>query len=305
MRWVDANMHSINWDNLRYVLAVARHGSIAAAARELSVNRSTVLRRISNFERELDCRIFERNDSGYALTLQAEKMMAAAREVESTLHHMQREIAGHELRLEGELRVTTTDGLMASIMGPVIASFHRKHPQIVIELSATNSILDLNRRDADIAVRPTQAPQPPLLGHRLRDVEFAVYASRDYLENNRHPDYLKHSWIGLDQSFFSSGPGQWFDANIPASQICLRADSFVSIRIAAENSLGMALLPRFIGDHCEALRATDLELPELTTGLWVLTHPDLMRAARIQAFIDHLRATLGSNDQINRDQHQQ
>jgi DNA-binding transcriptional LysR family regulator len=109
-------MQHINWDNLRYVLMVANKGSIAAAARELEVNRTTVLRRINKFQENLNCRIFDRGDTGYVLTPEAEKMIKAAREVENTLFDMQRQIAGHELKLEGELRVSILPG--ATRMSP-------------------------------------------------------------------------------------------------------------------------------------------------------------------------------------------
>ena len=146
-------MQHLNWDNLRYVLMVANQSSIAAAARELGVNRTTVLRRINAFQESLNCRIFERADTGYILTPEAEKMIIAAREVEDILFNMQRQIAGRELKLEGALRVTTTDTFMVALLGPHLASFHRKHPHIVVEILTTNSILDLNRRDADVLSR--------------------------------------------------------------------------------------------------------------------------------------------------------
>ena len=164
-------MQHLNWDNLRYVLMVANKGSIAAAARELKVNRTTVLRRINTFQDDLNCRIFDRGDAGYALTPEAEKMINAAREVESTLFNMQRQIEGRELKLEGEIRVTTTDTFMLAILGPHLASFSKKHPHIVVEVLITNSVLDLNRHDADVAIRPTAIPDSRLVGHRLSDVD--------------------------------------------------------------------------------------------------------------------------------------
>ena len=170
MRYSAAIMQQINWDNLRYVLTVAKKGSIASAARELGVNRTTVLRRIDAFQLSIGCRIFERSSTGYILTPEAEKMIDAAQEVESTLFHMQRQIEGRELRLEGELRVTTTDTLMATVVGPHLASFHRKHPYIIVDVLVSNNILDLKRRDADIAIRPTKSPDKPLVGHRVADV---------------------------------------------------------------------------------------------------------------------------------------
>ena len=287
-------MQHINWDNLRYVLMVANKGSIAAAARELEVNRTTVLRRINLFQENLNCRIFERGDSGYVLTPEAEKMINAAREVEDTLFTMQRQIAGHELKLEGELRVTTTDSFMLSVLGPHLATFREKHPHIVVDLLVTNSVLDLNRRDADVAIRPTRYPDSSLVSKRLCDVEFGVYASVDYLESTAPGNIIEGRWIGLVDSLGTTPIGSWFDATIDKSRICMRCDSFVAIRIGAEAGIGLALLPCFLGDASQMLTRVEFPTRELTTGLWILTHPDLVRSARVHAFIDHFSEALGS-----------
>ncbi len=287
-------MQHINWDNLRYVLMVANKGSIAAAARELEVNRTTVLRRINLFQENLNCRIFERGDAGYVLTPEAEKMINAAREVEDTLFTMQRLIAGHELKLEGELRVTTTDSFMLSVLGPHLATFREKHPHIIVDLLVTNSVLDLNRRDADVAIRPTRYPESSLVSKRLCDVEFGVYASGDYLESTEPGKIIEGRWIGLVDSLGTTPIGSWFDATIDKSRICMRCDSFVAIRMAAEAGIGLALLPRFLGDASQILTPVEFPTGELTTGLWILTHPDLVRAARVHAFIDHFSEALGS-----------
>ena len=287
-------MQHINWDNLRYVLMVANKGSVAAAARELDVNRTTVLRRINTFQENLACRIFDRGDSGYVLTPEAEKMINAAREVENTLFDMQRQIAGHELKLEGELRVTTTDSFMLSMLGPHLATFRQKHPYIVVDLLATNSILDLHRRDADVAIRPTRQPEANLVGRRLCDVEFGVYAAPEFLPDMTGDNIFSERWIGFADSLLSTPVGAWFDATIPTVNICLRCDSFVAIRIAAESGMGLALLPVFLGEASPTLVRLEAPTRELTTGLWILTHPDLVRSARVHAFIDHFSAALGS-----------
>lgn len=294
LRYSDAIMQQINWDNLRYVLMVANKGSIALAARELDVNRTTVLRRINAFQDTLNCRIFERGDSGYVLTPEAEKMITAAREVEDTLFNMQRQIAGRELKLEGELRVTTTDTFMVSLLGPHLASFHQKHPHIVVDILITNNILDLNRRDADIAIRPTKLPDANLIGRRLCDVEFGVYASVDYLNTVNEPDIFKQRWIGFDDSLRVTPPGIWFNSTIEQANVCLRCDSFVAVRVAAENSIGLALLPHFLGDSSSVLKRLEAPTQDLTLGLWLLTHPDLARSARVHAFTDHFSEAISA-----------
>jgi DNA-binding transcriptional LysR family regulator len=286
-------MLHINWDNLRYVLVVANKGSISAAARELEVNRTTVLRRINKFQEDLNCRIFDRSDTGYVLTPEAEKMIAAAREVEGTLFNLQRQIAGRELKLEGEVRVTTTDTFILSLLGPHLATFRRAHPHIVVDLLLTNHILDLNRRDADIAIRPTQQPEPNLFARRLCDIDFAVYASPEFLAG-AGPDPLDSRWIGFADDLLATPIGNWFAGAIDARLVCLRCDSFVGVRSLAEAGIGVALLPCLLGDESEKLQRVGEPIDEVATGLWLLTHPDLARSARVHAFMDHFTTALGS-----------
>ena len=285
-------MQQINWDNLRYVLTVAKKGSIAAASRELGVNRTTVMRRIDAFQQALGCRIFERSRSGYVLTIEAEKIIDAAQEVETTLFNIQRQIEGRELRLEGELRVTTTDTLMDSLIGPHLASFQHKHPHITISVAMTNNILDLTRRDADIAIRPTQSPDPPLVGNRVADIKFGVYASAEYLKRSGKLSFEQHRWLGFDSNMLSTHPSKWLDEKIDRDNIGFRSDSFIALKVAAENSMGLALLPYYLGDSSSQLQRLAVKTDELTTGLWLLTHPDLIRSARVQAFMDHFNDAL-------------
>lgn len=287
-------MKHMNWDNLRYVLMVADKGSISAAARELNVNRSTVLRRIDNFQTSLNCRIFERSDSGYTLTAEAEQIINAAREVESTLFDIQRQVAGQELKLEGELRVTTTEAFTLAMLTPHFASFREKHPHIVVTVLNSNSLLDLTRRDADIAIRPVSSPDPGLVAHRLQDVKFAAYASRAYLQQNQVNDLFENRWIGFADSMRSVPIGSWFESRIDSNNICMRCDSFVTMRVAAEASIGVALLPCFLGDDSGDLVRVEELHPGLNTGLWLLAHPDLARSARVTAFIEHFKTALGT-----------
>lgn len=290
-----AIMQHLNWDNLRYVLMVANKGSISAAARELGVNRSTVLRRIERFQQDLNCLIFKRSAEGYALTPEAEKMINAAREVESTLFDLQRQLAGRELRLEGELRVTTTDTFMLSLLAQPLAGFRQRYPHILVDLLVTGQVLDLTRRDADIAIRPTQQPEAGFVGRKLRDIEFMVYTSSEYGPAEMQ-NWRVARWVGVTDTLYRSPVGAWFDQNIALSQIAIRCDSLVAVRACAEEGMGMALLPSVLGDSSPRLVRVADGPAGLTTGLWLLTHPDLVRSARVSAFLDHMSRELSQEN---------
>ena len=291
-------MQQMNWDNLRYVLVVAKSGSISAAARELNVDRTTVLRRINRFQDDLQCRILERGNNGYVLTPEAERMIDAAREVETTLFNMQRQIEGHELRLEGELRITTTDSMVLAVLGEHLASFRERFPHIVVEVLTTNSILDLHRREADVAIRPTpQNPSGGLYSRRLADVKFAIYCHPDLVAVGPSASpFDAPRWIGFADTLSATPMGNWLDQHVERDRVCIRCDSFVAIRAAAEAGIGLALMPRFLGDPSSILRRIDRPVDEITVGLWLLAHPELVRAARVHAFVEHFSAALAARE---------
>jgi len=143
----------MGWDDLRYVLAVARTGSLAGAARSLGVNHTTVLRRVDAFEKTLGLRLFERLPAGYILTAGGEELIAAARHIHGTVAMLERKLAGQDLRLSGVVRVTTTDTLMSSILPEILAEFRASHSRIQVETAVSNLMLNLTKRDADVAVR--------------------------------------------------------------------------------------------------------------------------------------------------------
>lgn len=160
------------------VLAVAEGASLAAAARILGVNHTTVLRRVNAFEARLGIRLFDRLPTGYALTTGGEELLGAARTMAETVNELARKLSGQDLRFEGALRVTTTDTLMVSVLPPILAAFRELHPGIRVEAMTQNSIANLTHRDADVAIRPVSQPQEILVGRRISGVAFAAYAAR-------------------------------------------------------------------------------------------------------------------------------
>lgn len=283
----------MEWNDLRYVLAVAEAGSLAAAARALGVNHTTVLRRISAFEKALGLRLFERLPTGYALTAGGEELVAAARQVDDTIAGLERKLAGQDRRLSGSLRVTTTDSLMGSIMPDVLAAFHNEHPGIHVEIMLANAILNLSKRDADVAIRPADHPPNHLVGRLVAKVAFAIYGSRGYLARRGKVGALKdHRWIAPDDSLSQTSVARWMRNELADSEVSLRADSFLALKLAAEAGLGLAALPCYLGDNSASLVCVHAPIKAMETALWVLTHDDLRHTARIRAFTEFAAGAL-------------
>jgi DNA-binding transcriptional LysR family regulator len=280
-------MPGFDWDNLRYVLAVANAGSLASAARLLDVNHTTVLRRVSAFEKRLGLRLFERLPTGYVLTAGGEELIAAARRIDDTVTTLERTLAGQDLRLSGTVRVTTTDTLMGSILPEILAAFRAAHSGIQVEVALSNLMVNLTKRDADLAIRPAKDPPETLIGRRIAKIAFAVYGSPLYLAKRRSADDLAaHQWVGPDDSLGGTSVAAWMRSKLPESEITLRADSLLGLRQAARAGLGLAALPCYLGDTSPDLVCVHRPITAMETALWILTHEDLRHTVRIRAFIE-------------------
>jgi len=285
----------LNWDDLRFVLAVADYGSVSSAARRIGVNHTTVLRRIHAFEEAQKIRLFERLQSGYVLTAEGEQLVATAREMNDLVTSLERQITGKDLKLEGTIRVTTTDSFMTSVLPSPFTSFREKHPRIAIELALTNSRLNLSKRDADVAIRPARELPSGLTGRRVADVSFAIYGAKDYLKTHRGDVMASdHIWLAGDDVLAHSPVTGWMQRHVPDAQIAFRADSFIALRLAASAGLGLTPLPCCLGDTDPKLKRLFGPVEELTIGLWLLTHHDLAKAARIRAFMEHMEEALSA-----------
>lgn len=280
----------MDWDGLRYVLAVGSEGTLTGAARTLGVNHTTVLRRIAAFEEDASVRLFERLPLGYVPTEAGEALIDAARQIDITVTGLERRLAGQDLRLSGTLRVTTADTLMASILPPMLSEFHAAHPGIVIEVGVSNVMLNLTKRDADVAIRTAIDPPQTLVGRRIAAIAFGVYASRTYLDRTPAPrkSWDRHDWLLPDDSLAATVVGRWLRRELPGVAVAARADSLLALRDLALAGLGLAALPRYLGDVSSGLvRLGDPGIPT-SSALWVLTHEDLRRTARVRAFTDFM-----------------
>jgi DNA-binding transcriptional LysR family regulator len=283
---------SDDWNELRLVLAVSRSGGLTGAARLLGIDNSTAFRRLAAVERRLGQPLFERLPGGaYESTAVAERMVAAAERMEDEALALERDIAGRDHRLTGELRVTSSETLAHRILVPHLAAFRRAHPGIVIELTIDNRVLSLTRREADVALRPMRPKEGDLWGRKLADVAWAVYGAGDYLKAHgalaKPADLAAHALVGWEATATGINAAEWLSTAAPASAVVYRSNSLINQLAAAKAGIGLAVLPCYLGDPEPALtRALHVPLPALTRELWIVTHADLKRTARVRAFFD-------------------
>jgi DNA-binding transcriptional LysR family regulator len=271
-------MHKENWDDMRFVLAVAETGSVSAAARRLGVNHATVLRRIATFEERQGSPIFDKTPRGYIVPPERIAIIEAAREVEAAILSVERLIEGGQSPLHGVVRVTSTDTFCHSILPPILAELHAKAGDLRIDLICSNAHLDLGRLDADITVRPALHLSDELEGEQVGMLGVAVYAGAGCGDR----------WLGLSGALMRSRPFDWMQDHMSPDLLAGRADSFLSLREMAAAGLGRAILPRILGENDPRLQRVPTELPDLSVPVWVASHSDLANVPRILAVRAHL-----------------
>lgn len=275
----------IDWSDLPYVLSVCESGSLAGAARSMNVNHSTVYRRIEGVEERLGVRLFERLSHGYVMTPAGELFYSRAILLCNGLNEIERELSGKDQRLEGQLTVTTTDSLLHCLT-PVFSEFQQAHPNVDLRLLSDARSLDLTRRDADIALRPTLNPPQHWIGRKLSQIKCATYVSNHYWQYVRDfaPEELR--WIMLDDDLDQS----------PMSKITLKrkhkearvtvVSTVMGVLDAVRSGIGAAVLPVYLGDRADGLIRLDEPDQSVVWDLWLLAHPDVRRSARVHAFFE-------------------
>lgn len=278
------------WDDLRIVLAVARAGDLRRAAEALGVNHSTMFRRLTALERSLGSKLFERLASGYRATDSGQRLLEAAERMETEALALDRDLSGRDTRLTGTVRVTASETLAFGMLAGEIARLRRAHPGIAVELMVDNRVLDLSRREADIALRAARPGQGDLFGRKLADIAWRFYAAPAYLDTRGKPrtlrDLGKHDLIGWGEASQPTKAAAWLNKNMTDGQVFgYRTGSLVNQMLAAKAGMGIALLPTYLGGGEPALTALP-PLPDLHTELWLVTHRSLKDTARVRAFME-------------------
>lgn len=272
-----------DWDDLRFFLAVARSGSIRAAAARLGVNHSTVSRRVDAFERKADARLFERLPTGYVLTEAGEAILELAERMERDAVAVERRLAGRESQLRGLLRVTLPNTLAMTLMMPALAAFADAYPEIDLGVDVSMSMSDLAYREADVAIRVSNDPPGALFGRRVLTYARAIYGARDDLAPHAGDGAERLRWIGWSDTGASP---QWVrESAYPAATVRHRVPNTMAHLEAAKAGMGIAMLPCFVGDREPTLRRLPPGEAEPDRDIWILTHEDLRGTPRVRRFM--------------------
>jgi DNA-binding transcriptional LysR family regulator len=290
-----------SWDDLRYLLAIGREGSLNGAARRLGVNHSTVFRRLNGSEARLGVRLFERHTDGYAPTAAGEEVLRHAQRIEESIDAIGRSAAGRDVQLSGSIRLTTAANLAVDYVAGYLPQWLERYPEIRIEIAVGDRDFDLARREADVALRATTLPPEYLVGRKVRDIQWWVFGGERYLARQPRPqamgDLAAHALIGAEASFLRLPVFGWLQARHGDAPVVARANDLNTMAALAQAGVGLALLPSDqVRPGLERLFPVE---PAFPAALWLLTHPDLRRVVRIRVFIEYLSERLRADPRLD------
>lgn len=281
----------MHWDDIRYFLALARTKSLAAAAKRLHVDATTVGRRIDRLAASLNTDLFETGLGGHLLTESGTRLLQSAEEVERSILGASELLTGERSRLEGSVRISMSEGFATWVVARYLPSFQSLHPDIKLEIATTNGFLNPSKREADLAVMLGRPVKGPLIVRKLADYSIGLYASREYLASNGEPTCVaelnSHPLIGYIPDFIYADELRYL-SEIEENLSPTISSSSINVQLAMTRAgLGIAVLPNFMGRH-DSLLSPLLQEVQIRRSFWIVVHRDLAKVARVRAVIDWL-----------------
>jgi DNA-binding transcriptional LysR family regulator len=282
-----------DWNDLRYFLAVARHGSTLAAARALKMNQSTVQRRLTELERRIGRPLVRRLPTGYRLTELGQEMLPYAERVEHAVLAFEQQLEGSRRNVAGVVRVTCPEPIVYRItQSALLERFQARYPALRIEFVMSDKYVDLSKGEADVALRSGDTDDGELVGRKIADSIWAVYASPRYIERHGKPeraeDLERHLVVAFDDTMTNHRAAKWLGKVAPNAKVVARNNSVLGLVYAVKSGIGVGALPTALGDAEDDLVRVLGPIPELTRIWRVLAHPDVRRTPRVSAFFDFI-----------------
>jgi DNA-binding transcriptional LysR family regulator len=280
----------LDWDDLRFFLTIARHRSLAAAAKLLHVTQSTVGRRLASLEAEMGARLLHRVPDGYAPTLAGQAILENVEHMENEALRVEQTLAGHDARLAGVVRVTGSQLMTSHLLAPSFAALHARDRSVMVELVPLLSGESLAQHEADVAVQLRPFEHPDLIVRKLGSIAFGLYAASAYLERCGLPDTedgcAGHQLITLLDDREVSAQAGWLADQCRRGQVVLRSDSYETQHWATTSGGGLAVLPRFRADAQPELQLVPSRIPVPQAEIWLGVHHDNRHIPRIRAVLD-------------------
>lgn len=284
----------MNWDDARVFLAVCRESTLRGAARVLGVDQATVGRRVNALEKSLNATLFLRTSEGYALTAVGEAALQSVENMERSALDLERQVLGLDDRLTGTVRVTTTDSLAIDFLIPAIARLHDAHPDVSVQMDASTQLLNLAKREADIAVRNTRPDNPDLIARRIARWPVGLFASQAYIDRHGAPEpgilFEGHDLVVYQPHLQSQKDLTLVSEPLGRGRIVAALSSSLLVRRSIAAGIGIGEVPIVSGERDGLVRLWPDRTRPLPYDVWLVTHADLRHTARVRVVIDEIVA---------------
>ena len=285
----------LDWNDLRYSLAVARHGSTIAAAKALKVSQSTVHRRLEELESRIGRHLVVRQTTGYKLTEFGTALVPVAERVETAVASLERFVTTADSTMGGAVRVTCSDSIGYRLMqSTLLEAFRQRHPGMTIDLIMGDRFFDLAKGEADIAIRAGEQDDDSLIGRKIAAVQWALYGSKSYVSRHggidKPEDINGHAVVEFDGALKNHAAARWLKGVAPRARAAAVSNTVPGLLMTVRSGAGIAPLPIPLASKETDLVALLSPIPGLESNVYLLTHPDLRRMPRISAFFDFMIA---------------
>jgi DNA-binding transcriptional LysR family regulator len=272
----------MEWSDILLFLAIAREGTLGAAARKLGLTQPTMGRRLKTLEAAVGHSLFQRTPDGFVLTDEGTVVMGHAERMEEEALALQRQLAGTENTLSGSLRISCSDWFGVHILAPILADFKRVHTNVIVEILTDSRLLNLARREADLVFRIKPFTEPEVISRKLFHIPYGLYVAKG--SDDPSPGTGEgFSMIIMDEAFGGMPDVAWLKDRFPDAKISMRSNNRdVQARLCASGA-GMAVLPRPLGDSMDVLKRVEVPNPPPGRDTWLGYHQDLRRLPRLRA----------------------
>ncbi|WP_440904250.1 LysR family transcriptional regulator [Catenovulum sp. SX2] len=274
-------MFNLNWGLLRHALFTYRKGSALKASEALNVTHATVIRSLKRLEEESGTKLFNKSSSGYTPTDKGKLLIETAEKIESLIYQWKLDADKDNNNPSGLIKITTTEAVMDYMLCPQLNNFYQMHPDVDLQVTTSNGFKNIAHHEFDVALRSTSKPPEHLIGRKVAELHWGVYAAKNCQDND--------NWIGLTD--ISLLPMQWLKSLYPNANIKCKSSSIVSLLAATRSGLGKSILPNFVAEKCTDLQLIEPLSQSHHTDLWLLYHTEARNCSKVQAFVKWFYST--------------
>jgi len=285
----------MNWNDLKYLIAVHREGTLSAASKALNVNQTTVSRRLQSLESELSTPLFQRLDGSLILTQEGLKALLHAEKAEEAFLKLEKQISTTR-HIQGPLKMTAVDSVINEILLPALPSLLNVHPRLQVNLHGASSNLEITKFEADIAIRLARPESGSIVVSKLGNMGFAIYGTEKMEEQAKTIGLDKLPWAIYDEQLSQLPEMQWLDASYPDVRTSVKSYSASTLSIVISGGMAIGILPCFLGDNQPTLKRLSGRHPIITREVWLVMHSDAYKTPRVRAGVEWVRSTFRANE---------